>query len=97
MATDEEQKPHIVSYRTFTVIWLVLLMLTGITVTISRIDLGQMNVWIALGIASIKSSLVIAIFMHMKYENWFFKLCLMITFLMMAIFIGFTFFDVMFR
>lgn len=88
---------HIVSYRTFIVIWIALLFLTGVTVAASKVDLGYMNVVVALAIATFKSSLVVAIFMHMKYENWFFKLCLIISLLLLSIFIGFTFFDVAFR
>ena len=97
MNTEHPIEHHVVSYRTFISIWVALLILTGVTVAASRIDLGHMNVVIALAIATIKSSLVVAIFMHMKYENWFFKLCLIITLLLLAIFIGFTFFDVAFR
>ena len=92
-----EHAEHIVSYKLFTIIWLVLLVLTGITVAVSRVDLGAFNIWMALGIASVKSSLVIAFFMHMKYEQPVFKLCLLAALAILAIFIGFTFLDVLYR
>ena len=92
-----EHAEHIVSYKLFTIIWVVLLVLTGITIAVSQVDLGAFNIWVALGIASIKSSLVIAFFMHMKYEQPVFKLCLLAALAILAIFIGFTFLDVLYR
>lgn len=92
-----EPEGHIVSYKTFAIIWIALLGLTGVTVAASKIDLGALNIWVALGIASFKSSLVIAVFMHMKYEKPLFKLCLAAALIILAIFIGFTFFDVLYR
>ncbi len=88
---------HIVSYKTIVIIWLVLLVLTGVTVAVSYVNLGTLNIWVALGIASTKSALVISFFMHMKYERPIFKLCLLVTLCILAIFIGFTFIDVLYR
>lgn len=88
---------HIVSYKVIVIIWLVLLVLTGVTVAVSYVDLGALNIWIALGIASTKSALVISFFMHMKYERPIFKLCLLVALCILAIFVGFTFFDVLYR
>ncbi len=95
MSTGESH--HIVPYRTHVLVWLALLVLTAATVLVSRVELGAWHVWAALLIASIKSALVIAFFMHMKYENRAFKLCLLAALLTLAIFIGFTFFDVLYR
>jgi len=88
---------HIVSYKIIVIIWLVLLVLTGVTVAVSYLNLGALNIWVALGIASTKSALVISFFMHMKYERPIFKLCLLVTLCILAIFIGFTFIDVLYR
>ena len=88
---------HIVSYKTVITVWLLLLMLTGVTVGASRIDLGSLNIWVALGIAAIKSGLVISIFMHMKYESPVFKLFLLIALSVLAIFVGLTLMDVLYR
>ncbi len=92
-----EQSGHIVPYRTFIFVWLALLALTGITVAVSRIHLGALNVWAALGIASLKSGLVIFIFMHMKYEKPLLKIFLFLALVILAIFIGLTFADVLYR
>ena len=88
---------HIVSYKTIIIVWLLLLVLTGVTVGASRIDLGSLNIWVALGIAATKSSLVISIFMHMKYESPVFKLFLLIALCVLAIFVGLTLMDVLYR
>jgi len=45
----------------------------------------------------LKSALVVLIFMHLKYENWIFKLFLLVALVILAIFIGFTFFDTLYR
>ena len=92
-----EAHAHIVPYRTFLIVWFVLLVLTGVTVWVARYNLGALNIWVALGIATLKSSLVVAVFMHMKYENRLFKLSLFSALAILAIFIGFTFFDVLYR
>lgn len=88
---------HIVPYRIFVLVWLVLLVLTGVTIAVSRIHLGAWNVWAALGIASIKSGLVIFFFMHMKFEHLYYKAYLFLTLVILAIFIGLTFTDVLYR
>jgi cytochrome c oxidase subunit 4 len=92
-----EQVHSIVSYRTFILVWVLLLLATAATVTISRIHLGPLNIWAALGIATIKSALVIFFFMHLKYERLLFKVCLVIALATLATFIGLTFFDVLYR
>lgn len=92
-----EDHTHIVSYRTFALIWVVLLVLTVITIAVAQVNLGAWNIWVAIGIATVKSSLVVAIFMHMKYEHWLFKLSLLIALVTLAIFIGLNFFDVLYR
>ncbi len=92
-----EEHAHIVPYSTFLYIWVALLILTGVTVWVAQYNLGALNIWVALGIATLKSSLVVAVFMHMKYENLLFKLSLLSTLVILAIFIGFNFFDVLYR
>lgn len=91
------EEPHILSPGLLVSVWLILLGLTGVTVLVSRVDLGVWTVWGALAIASLKSGLVIAFFMHLKYEGRLLKLSLFAALLTLAIFIGFTFFDVLYR
>jgi cytochrome c oxidase subunit 4 len=92
-----EHNEHIIPYSTFTVVWFALLVLTGLTVAVAQLNLGVWNVWAALGIAMLKSSLVISFFMHMKYESRLFKVALLAALIILAIFIGLTFVDVLYR
>lgn len=85
------------SYRFLTLIWVGLMILTAVTVAVSKVDLGFLNVTVALGVASVKASLVIFFFMHLKYENWIIKGMVLTAFVILAIAIGLTFVDVGYR
>jgi cytochrome c oxidase subunit 4 len=45
-----------------------LLAMTFVTVAVSWHNFGRLNIWIALGIAVFKASLVLLFFMHLKYD-----------------------------
>jgi cytochrome c oxidase subunit IV len=83
--------------RIYIAIWGALILFTGLTVLVSYVHLGMMNVVVALLIASVKASLVALYFMHLKYENrlvWGFALT-PIFFLLLII--GGTLTDTLFR
>jgi len=88
---------QVVSYGTLTAVWAGLLALTALTVWVSRLDLGVNRVWGPLAIAACKGGLIIAFFMHMRYEGRLLRWVLFVTLLTLAIFIGVTFFDVLYR
>ena len=88
---------HISSYKSLGLVLCALLVLTGITVGASLVDLGRFNVWVALLIASVKGSLVLMYFMHMKYEGKTLILSFIGTLFFLAIMISFTFWDISFR
>jgi cytochrome c oxidase subunit 4 len=92
-----EQQKHIIGFGGLALVWVLLMILTATTVTVSRIDLGPINIWAALGIACTKAALVTAFFMHLKYESPLFKLFFLGTLVTLTIFIGMTFFDVLYR
>lgn len=91
------EQHHIISYKKLTAVWLLLVALTALTVGITRVELGGYKVLAALTIACVKAGLVIAIFMHMKYEGGLLRWLLFLALVTLAIFIGFTFFDVLYR
>jgi cytochrome c oxidase subunit 4 len=95
--THENTAHHIVGNKKLIMVWLVLLSLTGLTVWVAHHNVGIGHVWGSLAIASIKSGLVIAFFMHMKYEGRLLRWLLFLALAILAIFIGFTFFDVLYR
>ena len=87
----------VMSYASLAGILLLLLLLTAVTIGASRIDLGILNIWIALFIASLKSSLVLLFFMHLRQESRLLKLAFLGTLLCIATLIGFVFWDTAFR
>ena len=92
-----EKNDLIFAYSTLFSVLVALLILTGITVGASFIDMGKFNVWVALGIASVKASLVLMIFMHLKFEGRALILSFLSTVFFLAIMISFTFWDIAFR
>ena len=92
---DHEHAP--LSYRFLTCIWAGLMACTVLTVAVALVDLGFLNVAVALGVASLKAGLVIFFFMHLKYENWIIKGMVLTAFILLAIAIGLTFVDVGYR
>ena len=87
------KKHHIISLRTYILVFASLLFLTFITVAASWIDLGSMNIVLALLIALVKSSLVLLFFMHLYYDNKLNAAFLIGSFIFLGIFIGLTMID----
>lgn len=65
---------HIVSPVIYVTIGASLLVLTGLTVWASYLELGVFNPVIALAIACLKATLVVLFFMHVKYSSKLTKL-----------------------
>jgi len=57
------------SVRTYIIIWATLTILTFTTYSVAKIDMGQWNIVVALGIAFFKMMLVILFFMNVKAES----------------------------
>lgn len=94
---DEPESEHQLSYGFLGLILGALVLLTAITVGVSYIDWGFLNVPIALFVASSKATLVLLFFMHIKYEGLVIKISFISTMLFLATMISFTFWDVAFR
>jgi len=60
---------HILSSKLYYGIWILLLILTGVTAGVATIDLGRFNTVVALFIASVKAAIVVLFFMHVKYTS----------------------------
>lgn len=88
---------HISSYTSHGIVITVLLALTALSVTVAEFHLGAISVAVALLVASIKGSTVLAYFMHLKYESLFFKLMVIGILVVYTLVIIFTFFDYLFR
>jgi cytochrome c oxidase subunit 4 len=60
---------HVVPFKVLAAVWGMLLLLTLITVAVAGFNLGRFNLEIALAIATVKASLVLLYFMHMRYDR----------------------------
>ena len=66
---------HVVPLRIYFLVFAALMVGTALTVMAARVDLGPLNIAVALAIASVKAALVVLYFMHMRYShrlNWIF-------------------------
>ena len=88
---------HIVSYRTYGLILLLLLVLTGTSVAVTQIELTRWSTVVALLLASTKSAFVLAIFMHLKFDQNIFKIMALLIVLLLTVVIIITFLDYGFR
>ena len=68
---DGHVHAHISSVKFYVGILGALMCLTLLTVGVASIHLGPLNLAVAVVIASIKASLVVLFFMHLKYDNRF--------------------------
>lgn len=74
-------------------VFVALLALTALTVAAIKLDLGPLNVWIAMGIASVKALLVALFFMHLKYDRPFNALVFIGSLLFAALFVTISLLD----
>lgn len=94
---EKMKKKNVHPFSTYLMIWFGLLMLTGVTVTVAGLNLGQLSVLGAIIIAAVKSTLVILFFMHIKYEDRVFKIMLGLAVVTLVVIMVLTFVDVSFR
>jgi cytochrome c oxidase subunit IV len=93
----ENEKHHIIPYRTFLVVLGVLISLTLISVLVTQISLGALTVAIALLIAAVKSTFVLRIFMHLKFESRFLASMVVAVILIISAVIFITLLDYIYR
>lgn len=70
METHESQPHvHITPIRTYLMVFFALIGLTALTTGVAFIDLGALNIVVALAIAFTKATLVVLFFMHVIHVN----------------------------
>jgi cytochrome c oxidase subunit IV len=103
MVTDSHQHAdgkvhaHITPARTYWAIFFGLIVFTVLTVAVSYVHLGPLNLVVAIAIATVKAALVVLYFMHMKYEAKFNVLIFLGSLLFMGIFLAYTMNDTEYR
>lgn len=85
---------HLVPYSTLFATGAALLVLTVITVAVRYVDLGEANIYIAIGIAVVKATLVSLFFMHLRWDRPFNLLVLVGSMLFVVLMMVFCMMDV---
>lgn len=96
-STTRRPEPH-PSYAIYFAVYAGLVCLTALTVTSASLNLGRIAIAVVLAIAGAKSVLVLLYFMHLRYEKrLLIKILLPIVIITLAIFIGLTYTDILYR
>ncbi len=90
---DQAHAIHAVPMSILVGTLVVLLVLTFLTVAATWIDLGPLNVWLALGIAVLKAGVVALFFMHLYWDKLFNGIVLIASLFFVALFMGIAILD----
>lgn len=88
---------HVTPFKTLMTVFAALIGLTIFTVLTAQMNLGPLNVPLALAIAIAKATLVVMFFMALKYDRPVNSLVFVIGIVFVMIFLVFTWFDTGFR
>jgi cytochrome c oxidase subunit IV len=88
---------HVESKRVYIAVFAALMVLTAVTVSIAYVNLGRLNIVVALAIAMLKASLVVLFFMHVRHATRLMKVVVAGGVLWLAILIGLTMADYLTR
>lgn len=84
---------HVIPAPVLIAVFLALIVLTVITVAASYLPLGEFEIWVAMGIATVKAALVAAYFMHLRYDNPLNAILFIFCLLFVALFVSFVLMD----
>ena len=98
MASTHEEHEHTqVPDSLYVKIWGILITLTVLTVSVSYLNMQNVKVLTAMMIATVKATLVILYFMHLRYESRLVAILTVVVLATYAILIVLTFSDYYFR
>jgi cytochrome c oxidase subunit 4 len=84
---------HVASARMLVTVCVLLLLLTALTIVAAGQDTGSWEIWIAIGIATLKATLVAMYFMHLRYDKSFHSLVFLVAIACLGLFLTFTLAD----
>jgi cytochrome c oxidase subunit 4 len=84
---------HISPKSLYCTIFGALMVLTAVTVSAAFVELGILNFPVAIGIATIKATLVVLFFMHVKYSSGLTKLVVLCSLFFLFILLAETMMD----
>ena len=90
---NHHELAHVMSPRLLISVFAALVVLTLVTVAAAQISFGAWEVWVSLGIASIKAALVALYFMHLRYDKPFNGIVFISSLLFVALFLALTLMD----
>ena len=93
MSEHTDNGVHVSSVRLLVVVLIALMFGTWLSVTATYFDLGSLNIWIGLAIATVKAALVALYYMHLRWDRPFNGFVFLTAFLFLGIFIGITLMD----
>ncbi|PYV89572.1 MAG: oxidase [Acidobacteria bacterium] len=88
---------HVVPKKIYFAVFILLLVLTGVTIRVAFVDLGRGNTILALTIAVVKALFVILYFMHVRYSPQLTRLVVVGGFFWLFILIAITMSDYLSR
>jgi cytochrome c oxidase subunit IV len=100
---DEDHVAHILPLKMYFGVWAALIVLTVVTVGVSYIDfnailgISNVNLMVAMIVATVKALLVATFFMHLKYDTKINTVTFASSLIFLAIFFLLTFADLMTR
>lgn len=98
MASNHGSHDHPeIPLATYFKVIVTLLILTAITVAAAQVNFGPWNTVIAMLIASVKASFVLAFFMHLKYDNKLFLVIFLTSIFFLAVLYAFSDIDILTR
>jgi cytochrome c oxidase subunit 4 len=97
VTNPEHSTHHIVTPLQYGIVFVTLLVFTGVTAGVAYLDLGWANPVVALFIACFKACIVILFFMHAKYQSRLIKMTIASGFFMFLVLITMTLSDYMSR
>lgn len=90
-----DHPPHRPGNATFVIVWVALVLLTGLLVVLSHLG-PRAAVWGLLTISPLKAGLVFYFFMHLKYEGLLLKAILLVALAALLTFFALLFADIAF-
>ena len=92
---EDAHHKHVHSIGVLVGTWVVLLLLTGMTVAVTKVDIGSPgNLYIAMIIATVKAVIVALIYMHLWSDRKMNMVVFIASVLFMVLVVSFTFLDV---
>lgn len=92
--SDNHSHHIIVPVKYYVATFVALLVLTFLTVYVTRFDFGVLNIYVAMLIAVVKASLVLLVFMALAWDKGFNRIAVVFALMFFGIFIAFTMADI---